>query len=190
MPARPSATRSWGEIRETILQSVPLEPTTDTPIPPPLNSDLTHVCWSTECVDHAWGSRGRRFKSCQPDIVKGQLSWPFSFIFLNLCRVARHSISPVRSYRFPLIPAFGGPESIGAAAQAAAQGEALIVYAPLTVRNLSRFADYGPGQMLEPGALLGYPRWMIATPARHERSYGDLRSIGQDRCPGRGTCAA
>ena len=32
----------------------------------------------------AWGSRGRGFKSRRPDVVKGQLSWPFVLSAVNV----------------------------------------------------------------------------------------------------------
>ena len=50
--------------------------------------------------DPPWGSRGRRFKSCQPDFVKGQLSWPFSFLTVNASGSPRHIILPERTYGF------------------------------------------------------------------------------------------
>ena len=45
-----------------------------------------------------WGSRGRRFESGRPDIVKGQLSWPFLFISIDVLSAIGHLILPVRSY--------------------------------------------------------------------------------------------
>jgi hypothetical protein len=45
-----------------------------------------------------WGSRGRRFKSCQPDFAKGQLSWPSTSGAVNGSPVLRHVILPVHAY--------------------------------------------------------------------------------------------
>ena len=56
---------------------------------PLLGHFMLDATWANS-VEHAadrldyWGSRGRGFKSRRPDVVKGQLSWPFVLSAVNV----------------------------------------------------------------------------------------------------------